>query len=291
MKDIVVIALERFQKDANRLAECTGADIVTYEKGIFKEAFEKYSGIIALMSAGIAVRSVAPLLEDKWKDPYVVVVTPDLRYAIPVVGGHHGGNSMVRTLSKMGIKPVISTATETRGVASVEVMADNEGFEVLNKDSTRKVNAALLDGEATVSVVNGPSVAFVGPDVSVLFRKGDYIVGVGCRKGVSAEEVSEAISDVLDSAGITKDEVLAYTTTEKKLDEKGLIEGVRMLGGNLVFVSDDMINAETPASGSRATDHIGLVGVAEPSALSLSKRKEIIMSKKIVGRVTVAIVR
>jgi len=291
MKDTVVIALERFMDDAGRLAGFTGSDHWEYENGIFEEAFERYRGIIALMSSGIAVRSIAPLLEDKWKDPYVVVVTPDLRYAIPVVGGHHGGNDMARSLSEIGILPVISTATETKGLASVEVMAEKKGFEVVNKDSTRKVNSALLDGVVPVHTIQGPSVIYAGPGVSVLFRKGEYIVGVGCRKGVSPDEVVGAITEVLDSAVIPKDEVLTYATTEKKLDEQGLVEGVRMLGGNLVFISDEDINAEIPVSDSRASDQIGLVGVAEPSALALSKRKEIIMEKKIIGRVTVAIVR
>lgn len=291
MKETVVIALERFSEDAEKLAEMADADLLNYEQGIFEQVFRNYRGIIALMSAGIVVRSISPLLDNKWTDPYVVVVTPDLRFAVPVVGGHHGGNNMARKLAVMGVIPVISTATETKGIPSVEVMAENEDFDIINKDSTRAVNAALLDGKANVSVLGGPSVLFAGPGVSVLFRKGDYIVGLGCRRGVNAEEVVTAVDEVLGSAGIRRDEVIAYATTEKKLDEKGLIDGVHMLGGNLVFISDEDINAEIPASASRASDQIGLVGVAEPSALALSKRKEIIMGKKIVGRVTVAVIR
>ena len=138
------------------------------------------------MSMGIVVRKIAPLLDDKWTDPAVVVVSPDCRYAIPLLGGHHGANVLAKELAGLGLVPVITTATESRGRDSVESVAERSGTAVVNRDSTRAVNAALLERDLPVHAIEGPAIVLAGPDVSLLVRKGEYSVGIGCRKGVGA---------------------------------------------------------------------------------------------------------
>lgn len=290
MTGTVVIALERFLPDARRIADALGADVLPYGPDVFRAAFAGYGRIVALMSAGIAVRGIAPLLTDKWRDPAVVVVGPDLRYAVPVVGGHHGGNDLARELAALGIEPVITTATETRGRESVEGLAARTGCEIVNRDSTRAVNAAMLDGDVPLYAVAGPGFVVAGPGVSLLVRKGEHVVGVGCRKGVDAAEVEEAVRRALREAGIAPDEVLVYATTAKKRGEAGLLDAVANLGGNLVFLDDGTLNAQEAPSPSRAP-LIGLTGVAEPAALAIAKRKVLVLVKQTYGGVTVAIAR
>ena len=290
MTRTAVIALERFLPDARRIAGVLDAEVVPYGPEAFRAAFAGYSRIVALMSAGIAVRGIAPLLTDKWQDPAVVVVGPDLRYAIPVVGGHHGANDLARALAVLGIEPVITTATETRGRESVEGIAARTGCDIVNRDSTRAVNAAVLDADVPLYAVTGPGIVVAGPGVSLLVRNGEYVVGIGCRKGVGAAEVIEAIGRALREAGVAPEKVLVYATTAKKRGEAGLIEAVVDLGGNLVFLDDETINAQEAPTPSRAS-LIGLVGVAEPSALAASKRKVLVLARQTYGSVTVAIAR
>jgi len=290
MTGTVVIALERFLPDARRIADALGADVLPYGRDVFRTAFAGYGRIVALMSAGIAVRGIAPLLTDKWRDPAVVVVGPDLRYAVPVVGGHHGGNDLARELAALGIEAVITTATETRGRESVEGIAARRGCDVVNRDSTRAVNAAMLDADLPLYAVTGPGIVVAGPAVSLLVREGEYVVGVGCRKDADAAEVEEAVQRALREAGIRPEEVLVYATTMKKRNETGLIDAVAELGGNLVFLDDGTLNAQEAPSPSRAS-LIGLAGVAEPAALAIAKRKVLVLVKQTYGGVTVAIAR
>ncbi|MCD1295400.1 cobalt-precorrin 5A hydrolase [Methanocella sp. CWC-04] len=290
MSDTVVISLERFAGNAEKIVKFLEADYIEYSPEAFCRAFEKYTGIVALMSAGIAVRKIAPLLKDKWVDPAVVVVSPDMRFSVPVSGGHHGANDLAKKLSGMGICPVITTATETAGKSSVEGIASAHEYEVLNKDSTRYVNASILDSDVPVHMINSPGIVMAGPGVSILVKKGEYVIGVGCRKGVSPEEVVSSIRNGLEDAGICEDEVLAYATTVKKRYEKGLLEAMEILSGNLVFLDDNTINMQNVKSASKAT-RLGLLGVAEPCALALSKKKDLIMEKKAYGKVTIAIAR
>ena len=129
-----------------------------------------------------------------------------------------------------------------------------------------------------------------GPAVSVLFRQGEYVVGVGCRRDIPAGEVEAALRAALAGAGLQPEQVLAYATTVQKRDEVGLRDGVATLGGSLVYLDDATLNGVEGCGPSRA-DLIGLAGVAEPAAFALAKRKEWCMRKTAYGRVTVAIAR
>ncbi|MDD1670902.1 MAG: cobalt-precorrin 5A hydrolase [Methanomicrobiales archaeon] len=285
-----VIALPRFMKKAEEIARHLGADVVPYGPGAFASAFSGYSGIVAIMSAGIVVRSIAPLLRDKWTDPAVVVVSPDLAWAVPIAGGHHGANRIARSLGELGIRPVITTATETAGRMSVEAVAEGGSLRILNPPSTRAVNAAILDGDVPVYPVPGPGMVIAGPAVSVLLRKGEYTVGLGCRKGLPAGVILAGIRAGLSEAGISRGDIFAYGTTVRKIGERSLIQAVESLGGNLVFLEDAAIAAQPAPSPSRA-GLLGLAGVAEPCALALSMRGILVAAKKNYGGLTLAIAR
>ena len=288
MTRTVVIALPYFIRDAQRIASFLDAEVQEYSPEIFDTVFRSAERIVALMSMGIAVRKIAPLLKDKWNDPAVVVVSPDFRYAVPLLGGHHGANELAKELSGLGLCPVITTATESPGRDSVESIASRTGKEILNRDSTRSVNAAILEKDVPVFAVKGPSIVIAGNDVSILIRKGEYSVGIGCRRGIRKEEIILAVENALADAGIPLSGVMVYATTTKKFDEAGLRDAISLLSGNLIFLDDDTINAQQQTSPSKAS-RIGLLGVAEPCALAVAKKKELVLLKKVYGRVTVAI--
>jgi cobalt-precorrin 5A hydrolase len=288
MKDTVVICFPYSRHDAERIALFLDADIAEYTSDIFRTVFSDKKRIVALMSMGIVVRKIASLVDDKWTDPAIVVVSPDLRYAVPLLGGHHGANELAGELAGLGIQPVITTATESRGRNSVETIAERTGMVVLNRNSTRQVNVSLLTSDVPVHAVQGPAVVLAGPDVSILVKKGEYTVGIGCRKGIRSDEVVQSVRAALMENAIAETDVFVYATTTKKINETGLIEAVGILSGNLIFLEDDTINAQAGIGPSRASK-IGLLGVAEPCALATSKRKTLVMIKKVYGRVTVAI--
>ena len=290
MTDTVVIALPRFSREAERIAATLGAEYREYCPDIFAEVFPRARRIVAVMSMGIVMRRIAPLLRDKWNDPAIVVVSPDLAYAIPLVGGHHGANALANELSALGIVPVITTATETLGRPSVESIAQQHGCDIVNRDSTRAINAAMLDGDVKVHAIPGPAIVIAGPAVSLFVRAGEYTVGIGCRKGVKRDEVISAIRSACADAGIDIPDVMIFATTAKKFNETGLTEAISALSANLIFLDDDTINAQATVSPSKAK-RIGLLGVAEPCALAVAKRKELVMKKNVYGRVTVAIAR
>jgi cobalt-precorrin 5A hydrolase len=290
MTGTVVIALPRFMHHAERVAAYLGADIQEYTPDVFAGFFGTAEKIVAIMSLGIAVRQIGPLLRDKWTDPAVVVISPDFIYAIPLTGGHHGANDLARHLAGLGLTPVITTATESTGRESVEKIAERAGCDIVNRISTRQVNGAILDGDVPVHPIQGPAVVIAGPAVSLLVSRGEYCIGIGCRKGATQVAIKEAIRSALSDAGIGTADVMIYATTEKKRHERGLIDAIGAISGNLIFLDDDTINAQETISSSAAT-RLGLSGVAEPCAIAYARRKELIMKKRVHGTVTIAIAR
>lgn len=83
-------------------------------KDCFKELFENYDGIIAVMAQGIVTRMAGPLIDSKYTDPAVVVCDEVGRYAISALSGHEGGANRLAhyVASVTGAVPVITTATE-----------------------------------------------------------------------------------------------------------------------------------------------------------------------------------
>lgn len=275
---------------AEKLAKWLEADVLDYDENVLEHAFTTFEAVVTVMASGIVIRKIAPLLNDKWTDPAILLVTPDLRFCIPLLGGHHGANELARKLDAYGVVSVISTATDVLGRDSVEEVAMRNHLEVVNKSSTVAVNKSFLAGDVPVYCINGPAVVLAQENVSVLSAKGEYVIGIGCNRGTGAEEVVQAIRDALQEQGIGMDQILAFTSTEKKYDEQGLLAAVREIGGRLFFIDDHTINAQPVASRSKA-ELIGLIGVAEPSALALAKRKELIMKRRAYGNVTIAIAR
>jgi cobalt-precorrin 5A hydrolase len=241
------------------------------------------------MAAGIAVRNIAPLLHDKWKDPAVVVVDTGLNFAIPVLGGHHGGNELAKKLADIGIVPVITTATEVRGKESVEGIAERLGCRIVNKDSTKKVNTTLLDTDVEFLHLRGPRIVLVDDDVSVLKRRG-LVVGIGANRGVSKFEVMEAITSALSEISAGIEDVKYFASAKIKENEKGIIDAAASFGKELRFVPHEVINSIKTPSQSRAKA-LGLNGVCEPAALALSEEKELLLKKRKYGNVTIAIAR
>jgi len=288
MAEIAIIAFPRAIEGARKIQEFVGGEIIPYSRDAFKQAFD-FDAIIAIMAAGIAVRNIASLVRDKWEDPAVVVVDSGLNYSIPILGGHHGGNELARKLAGMGIVPVITTATEIKGINSVEGIAKALGCRIVNRDSTKKVNTALLEKDVEVLSVKGPKILLVDDDVTVLKSNG-LIVGIGANRGVSKSEVTEAVKSALSEIEAKIDDVKCFASAVIKKNEMGIIDAAASFGKEVKFVPHDLINSITAPTSSKAKA-LGLNGVCEPAALALSEENELLLKKRIYGNVTIAIAR
>ncbi len=118
-------------------------------KDVVVEAFHQYRSLVLIMAVGIAVRFVSTELRDKHKDPAVVVVGDAGAFAVSLLSGHLGGANQLakRIAAFLGAQPVITTASESSGTISVDLLGKEFGWEIENSDNVTGVSAAVVNGD------------------------------------------------------------------------------------------------------------------------------------------------
>ncbi|MBI3755177.1 MAG: cobalt-precorrin 5A hydrolase [Deltaproteobacteria bacterium] len=140
------------------------ADLFINSKNFKKHvryAFSKYDGLIFIMAAGIVVRTIAPLLKNKAKDPAIVVMDEKGKYVISLLSGHLGGaNNLAKDIAKtIGATPVITTATDVNNLPCIEDIAERFNLAIEDVKKIKSVNSAI---------VNGRVIAFIDEDAKRL---------------------------------------------------------------------------------------------------------------------------
>ena len=128
------------------------------------EAFAQgCDGIVFVGACGIAVRAVAPYVASKMHDPAVVCVDEAGRWAISLLSGHVGGaNDLACRIARIvGATPVVTTATDGRGVFAIDEWAARCGLVIANPQLIKRVSGALLEG-GHVGVRVGRQVSLTG---------------------------------------------------------------------------------------------------------------------------------
>jgi cobalt-precorrin 5A hydrolase len=230
--------------DDARLERCGGGGVRVGEWAA--ERFCAADALVFIGAAGIAVRAVAPLVASKACDPAVVVVDDCGRFAVSLLSGHLGGaNELAARLARLiGATPVITTATDGTGTFAVDVWAKQAGLFVANPERIKHVSSRLLSGRAVrlrsafpvdgelpdgVERADGGAADIVvdiaqAPEPTALWLVPPAVVlGVGCRKGTSAETVEKAVRMFCEKTGIPPQAFGAVCSIDLKKDELGLI--------------------------------------------------------------------
>jgi cobalt-precorrin 5A hydrolase/precorrin-3B C17-methyltransferase len=252
-----------------------------------RAAFESCDAVVAFLSVGATVRSLAPVLGHKSTDAAVVCVDESLRHAIAVLGGHHGANELAERVSALlGCEPVITTASDAAGVQALDSYGADLGFTVANPELLAPVGAALLSGtpitlhgadnwplpalhqaeggddpEATISVSD------LAEAPGLVYRPPSLVVGVGASRGVSADEVLDAVDRALGADGLSAASVARMASVDAKADEPGILEAAHRRGWQVVFhPAEELAKVEVPNPSAVVLAEVGTPSVAEAAA-------------------------
>ncbi|MCX7103335.1 MAG: cobalamin biosynthesis protein [Methylobacter sp.] len=116
------------------------------------------------------------------------------------------------------------------------------------------------------------------------------VVGIGCRKNVTCEQIAAAINKALGERSLN--EVREIITIDLKAKETGLLEFCELHGVPLRILASATVAARpwvTKAS-DWVQQKVGLPGVCEPCALIASPRGKLIVPKLALNGVAVAVV-
>ncbi|MFF9314568.1 precorrin-3B C(17)-methyltransferase [Streptomyces sp. NPDC014748] len=249
-----------------------------------RAAFAECGQLVCFLATGAVVRLIAPLLGDKSADPGVVCVDEGGRFAVSLVGGHGGGANelAVEVAGLLGAEPVVTTATDSVGVAGLDTL----GLPV--EGDVAAVSRALLDGEpvrldAEVSwplpalpvadrgayVVRVTDRAAQPADGEVLLRPPSLVVGVGASRGAPVDEVLELVEGALREAGLSARSVAELATVAAKSEEPGIVGAAGRLGVPLVtYSAEELAAVAVPNPSGAPLAAVGTPSVAEAAALA-----------------------
>jgi len=102
------------------------------------ERWDELECVVFIGALGICVRTVVPLLKDKYTDPAVVCVDSMGRWVIPVVSGHIGkaNEYSKRIASILGAEAVVTTQSDNLGLWALDTLANTYGWQT-EADHTR----------------------------------------------------------------------------------------------------------------------------------------------------------
>lgn len=126
-------------------------------KNTLSQAFLRDSAIIVIGACGIVVRTIAPLLQDKFTDPAVLVIDEKGEHVISLLSGHMGGaNELARYLSRLiNGTAVITTSTDVNQTCSFDLLAKQMCADAIDfRVATKTINQMLVSGNKVGIIVD-----------------------------------------------------------------------------------------------------------------------------------------
>jgi len=323
---------------AGKISETLGGDLYLPERlagefdakpfsalgPLVRSLFLDYGSHVFVGATGIAVRAVAPIIRSKDRDPAVVVVDQQGRYAVSLLAGHLGGaNELARRIAGItGGEAVITTATDGEGIPSIDMLAMEKGMAIGNIEAVKEVNGALLDG-GPIQVFDpedrmGLSTGMEGVEIISVVREQEWlpdvpgvwvswrekepgpgqlvlhprclVVGLGCNRGTTVREICRTIEDLFASQGLSLSSLLALSTIDLKRDERGLIQAAAALETSIrFFQAESLDKVEVPNPSVMAKRHVGARSVCEAAAIKGAWNGRLVVPKIKSGSVTLAV--
>lgn len=290
------------------------------------ERFPVVDGLVYIGAAGIAVRAIAPFVKDKEHDPAVVVMDEGGVYAISLLSGHLGGaNELAQLVADItGATPVITTASDGRGMAAIDVWAKKRKLVIANLKDAKIIAAALLEEEPVGFYSDYPVAAI--PDgltqekpckeavwitIRTVPEKTDSVaeffscsttilrllpqvlsVGVGCRKGIAGDRILEFITHVFEKEHLDLRSMEQLASIDIKEKELGLIQTAAKLQIPFVTYPADILETVegSTASSGFVKKVTGTDNVCERAALAAAGTgAKLLVKKTVQSGITVAI--
>jgi cobalt-precorrin 5A hydrolase/precorrin-3B C17-methyltransferase len=310
---------------AKRIALKTGGQVHGFQKRIIDAdvlfenvaehltaLFASKTPIIAIMASGAVIRILAPQLINKMDEAAVISVSEDGSSIVPLLGGHHGANDLARQLAEItnGFAAVTTAGDLKFGIALDQ---PPDGYHLTNPDDAKDVMAALLNGasvdlvgqaswltESQLDFADGGEVQITVTEktlsakpLELVYIKKSLVLGVGCERGCSSEELLKLAIETLDAQGYSSDAVGLITSIDLKADETAIHALAQHFNCPVRFFPSTRLLDETKRLKNPSDvvfGEVGCYGVAEGSALvAAGQHGDLIVEKQKSKRATLAI--
>jgi len=268
------------------------------------------------MASGIVVRSIASLIDNKRKDPCVVVIDELGENIIPILGGHHArGNELARTLaSLLHGRAIITTSSDLRSLPALDLWIERCNLTIKNKELLPKIMSRFnKKREILISITSDfIKIPLIDPylkitndiekaDVVITNKRienakdklilipNNLIVGMGLHDWISLEEIEEAFHQVMAESGLYFEAIKGIATVDKKANILSLREFYKKYKFKLYSFSPDELNSvKSISSSSIVLKTIGVSSVSEQASILASKGR-LLVPKQVFKNLTIAI--
>ena len=140
---IVPVSIES-RKIARKLQKALSGETKLLARGEVKDTFHEFDAFIFVSALGICVRTIAPVIKDKYTDPAVICVDSTGKNVIAVLSGHKGGaNQLTKEVAAvLGANPVITTQSDNQGLWALDTF--EEQFDWVVAEEKEDVNAVIF---------------------------------------------------------------------------------------------------------------------------------------------------
>ncbi len=209
------------------------------------ERFADYRAHIILGAAGLAVRLIAPLVDDKRRDPAVLVVDSQGQFVISLLSGHLGGaNDLTRKVAAiLNAQPVITTTSDQKNMPALDLCFHHEGLRPIDVDEMAPMQARFLENMPPACYdpmhllqslhcrkADSPECA---PLICLDWKKHakmpdrlrvlvPCVLGAGCRRNADPDIVARAINIFLAEHTVDENAVVCLASVSTKADEPAL---------------------------------------------------------------------
>ena len=141
-----------------------------------EKVFYESDALIFIGACGIAVRTIAPFLVTKVKDPAVLVLDEKGKNVISLLSGHiGGGNELTEYLAeKLGANPVITTASDVNGRLAIDVWAKKNHLSISSMKLAKQVAACIVAERSVPFFCEGKIFGEVPKELHAVYRKEDF---------------------------------------------------------------------------------------------------------------------
>lgn len=236
----VAVKNENFLSGENLSLKCPPSSVYMPLSQWVQTHFCTKNALVFIGAAGIAVRAIAPFVNDKKTDPAVIVIDEKGSFVIPLLSGHIGGaNELARKIaSQIGAMAVITTASDVNNLPAIDEFAAKNNLSINDMKLAKEFSARLLakiSPEFTISV-------YIKNDILSLIPK-CLVLGIGCKKGKSREELKNFVFETLKSYKIDIRSLVQISSVYQKKDEKAIISLAEDLKLPFVTFSTEELNS------------------------------------------------
>ena len=283
---------------------------------LLQQQWSEASAFIAVGACGLMTRLVAPLLRDKHRDPAVVVLDPQGRFAIPLLGGHSAGaNALAQRLeAALGCTAVLSGCSSGQGRLVLDSFGEHWGWRRGSGDWSALMQTAgrLASGSTPLSVVQTDGLELWqqldaadaqplqtsaavggGAKLSISARLGAGCrwhppclwLGVGCERNTSLSVLERLVQEQLAAAGLADAAVAGLASIDRKGDEPALLQFAAARGWPLHLYAAPQLDAvPVPNPSEAVTREMGTASVAEAAALLAAGPKASLLLPKSIAK-------